>query len=119
MSVTWEMTATAADVERVGGAPGNDGHHRMDIGYGRYAIYHASPPDPSWPAWDFGRDPVEVGQIMVRDGVVRLRPETALRVGSLPSSYRYRLFRDRVVWQFLGGDVGAPMHLHPSWRKVD
>jgi extracellular solute-binding protein (family 7) len=114
----YEMTASLADLERIGGTPGNEGPYRMEIGQGRYAIFHPGPPDPAWPDWDFDRDPVEVGSMVLRDGVVSVRPETAIRVGSLPSRFRFRLFRDRVLWRYLGGDVAAPMHLHASWRKV-
>ena len=51
----------------------------------------AGPADPEWPNWDFSRDPVEVGTVLVHGDEVLFRPETAIRVGSRPATLPLRV----------------------------
>ena len=61
------------------------------------------PADPASPGWDFDRDPVEVGSVVLRGDVATMRPETSILFGSTPKIYRFELFRDRLRWHYVRG----------------
>jgi TRAP-type C4-dicarboxylate transport system substrate-binding protein len=113
----YEFAVSKADESRAGAAPGNDGGYRVDFAHGRYALFHYGPPDPAQPGWDLSRDPVEVGDVLLRGDVATLRPETSIANGSVPRSYRFELFRDRLQWRYVSGMEDFLMTTHP-WRKV-
>ena len=112
----YEFSVTATSAAEVGLEPGNDGGYRVEFGHGRYAVFHAGPADPEWPGWDFARDPVEIGSVLVRGDVATLRPETSIVKGSVVKRYRFERFRDRLRWHHGTGD--ALMTVTP-WRRVD
>jgi C4-dicarboxylate-binding protein DctP len=119
----YEMRATEADVVRDGGVAGdgNAGPYRLEVGHGRYTILHMGGADPAWPKWDFARDPVEVGTVVLRGRTALFRPETALRVGSLPARLRFELFRGRIRWTLVDTDpaaAGVVMNMVRLWRKT-
>jgi C4-dicarboxylate-binding protein DctP len=114
----YEFDISPADQARVGASLGNDGHYRVEIGNGRYALLHsATSGDPRRGAWDFERDPVEVGSVLIAGDVATLRPETALVDRSRPKVYRFALFRDRLRWTHVSGTPDFLMTAHP-WRKL-
>lgn len=114
----YEFDISPADEARVGASPGNDGHFRVEIGNGRYALLHSGTGgDPRRVAWDFERDPVEVGSVLIAGDVATLRPETALVERSRPKVYRFALFRDRLRWTHVSGTPDFLMSAHP-WRKL-
>jgi TRAP-type C4-dicarboxylate transport system substrate-binding protein len=114
----YEFDISPADEARVGAARGNDGHYRVEIGNGRYALLHSGTGgDPRRGAWDFERDPVEVGSVLIAGDVATLRPETALVERSRPKVYRFALFRDRLSWTHVSGTPDFLMSAHP-WRKL-
>ena len=115
---TYEVTVSEADAARAGWPPGNAGSFGLEVGHGRYAIFHLGPADPDWPNWDFSRDPVEVGTVLVHGDAALFRPETAIRVGSRPATYRFELFRDRMRWRYESGDNAAVFGLPVAWRKI-
>jgi len=115
----YEVTISEADAARAGWTPGNAGPFRLEIGHGRYAIFHTGPADPEWPDWDFSRDPVEVGSVLLRGDTALFRPETAIRVGSRPATFRFELFRDRVRWRHVSGDEAAVFDVPIAWSKVN
>jgi TRAP-type C4-dicarboxylate transport system substrate-binding protein len=110
----YESTLNHAVADSLGGTA-----LRVQVGNGRYAILHLQPADPGWPGWDFARDPVEVGTVLVHGDKVLFRPETAIRVGSGPATFRFELFRDRVRWDYVSGDPEAVFNLPIIWRKVN
>ena len=113
----YEHTVTEEDEARAGSEPGNAGDYRVEIGSGRYAILHISPPDPAWPSWDFSRDPVEVGSVLLRGDVATLRPETSISAGSEPKIYSFELFRGRLRWRYVRG-IEDFLMTAGVWRKV-
>jgi TRAP-type C4-dicarboxylate transport system substrate-binding protein len=115
----YEVTISERDASRAGWQPGNAGPFRLEVGHGRYAIFHSGPADPEWPNWDFSRDPVEVGTVLVHGDEALFRPETAIRVGSKPATFRFELFRDRVRWRHVSGDEAAVFDVPIFWRKVN
>jgi TRAP-type C4-dicarboxylate transport system substrate-binding protein len=112
----YRFTVTAAQEARVGSS-GNAGRYRVEIGNDRYALFHIGPPNPEWPGWDFSRDPVEVGSLLVRGDVATLRPETSIGAGSMPKVYRFNLYRGRLRWQYARG-VEDFLMTTEAWRKV-
>ena len=105
-----------ADTERFGDAgTGNSGGVRVQIREGRYALFHYAPPDPAWPGFDFARDPVEVGTVRVVGNKVTFRPNTSIRVGSVPETHRFELFRNRL--SFFGGARNEYFLARP-WHKI-
>lgn len=115
---TYEVTITQADLDRTGTEPGNDGDYRFHIANGRYAALQVSnPQDPAWPGWDFSRDPVEVGSVLVHNDRAMFRPETSIAVGAKPSVYHFELFRDRLRWRFVSGDEYVVFNARP-WRRM-
>jgi hypothetical protein len=114
----YEFDISRADEARVGASAGNDGHYRVEIGNGRYALLHSgSGPAQRHGAWDFARDPVEVGSVLVAGDVATLRPETSLVERSRPKTYRFALFRDRLRWTHVSGTPDFLMTAH-AWRKL-
>jgi TRAP-type C4-dicarboxylate transport system substrate-binding protein len=113
----YEHTVTAEDEARAGSPPGNAGHYRVEFDHGRYAVFHLGPADPEQPGWDFARDPVEVGSVLVRGDVATLRPETSISVGSMPKIYRFELFRGRLRWHYVRG-IEDFLMTADTWRKV-
>ena len=98
---------------------GTVGTFRLQIARGRYAIVNPeAPADPEWPGWDFARDPVEVGSIVLDGDVATLRTETTLRLGATAVTARFERFRDRLRWDFISGDDGL-FRLRTPWRSVD
>ncbi len=113
----YEFAVSKADESRAGSPSGNAGDYRVDFAHGRYALFHHGPPDPAQPGWDLSRDPVEVGDVVLRGDVATLRPETSIANGSLPRSYRFELFRGRLQWRYVSGMEDFLMTTHP-WRKM-
>ncbi len=117
---TYEVTITQADLDRTGTEPGNDGDYRIHIGNGRYAILHMRDAvDPEWPGWDFKRDPVEVGSVLLKGDRALFRPETSIAVGGTPNTYRFELFRDRLRWRHVSGPDDFVLYTRHPWRKVE
>jgi TRAP-type C4-dicarboxylate transport system substrate-binding protein len=116
---SYELVLSAALADQVGWENGA-GKLRMEIGADRYAVFNdtARAAGPEWPHWDFARDPVEVGTLLVRGEVARWRPETSLRVGSAPTTCHFELFRDRLRWSRCSGDLSAAQTFPLTWRKV-
>jgi TRAP-type C4-dicarboxylate transport system substrate-binding protein len=113
----YEFEVSKADEARAGASPGNAGRYRVDFARGRYAVFHYGPPDPVWPGWDFSRDPVEVGDVVLHGNLAAMRPETSIAAGSEPRIYRLELFRDRLQWRYVSGMEDFLMSTHP-WRRV-
>jgi hypothetical protein len=114
---TYAFKYSAAELASMGSEPGNDGAYRVQFGHGRFAIMHLGTSDPTWPGWDFQRDPVEVGSLLVRGGVAVLRPQTSIGVGSRTRTLHYELFRDRLTWTRAkpGDDV---LFIARPWRRT-
>jgi TRAP-type C4-dicarboxylate transport system substrate-binding protein len=117
---TYEVTITQADLDRTGTEPGNDGPYRLHIGDGRYALLHMVP-DPTWPpGWDFNRDPVDVGTVLVQRDRAQFRNEKSILVGTAGATiYRFELFRDRLRWRYVSGTEDFVVWSGRPWRKVD
>jgi TRAP-type C4-dicarboxylate transport system substrate-binding protein len=113
---SYEHTVTAAQAAEAA-SPGDAGRYRVEIGHGRYAIFHEGPEDPTWPGWDFSRDPVEVGDVLIRGDVATLRPATSISAGSAPKIYSFELFRGRLRWHYVRGVEDFLMTVN-TWRKV-
>lgn len=113
----YEYEVSKADEARAGSPTGNSGRYRVEFAHGRYAVFHYGPPDPGQPGWDFSRDPVEIGNIVLKGNVGTLRPATSIANGSTPKTYRFELFRDRLRWRYVSGVEDFLMSVHP-WRKV-
>jgi TRAP-type C4-dicarboxylate transport system substrate-binding protein len=114
----YEHTVSKAAEARAGSAEGNAGPYRVEFGHGRYAILRpGSPADPASPGWDFDRDPVEVGSVVLHGDVATMRPETSILFGSTPKIYRFELFRDRLRWHYVRG-VEDFLMTADAWRKV-
>ena len=115
----YEHTVSKAAEARAGSAEGNAGPYRVEFGHGRYAVLRpGSAADPASPGWDFDRDPVEVGSVVLRGDVATMRPETSILFGSTPKIYRFELFRDRLRWHYVRG-VEDFLMTASAWRKVD
>lgn len=116
---TYEVTITQADLDRTATELGNDGDYRFHIANGRYAVLHLNDAGgPQWPNWDFTRDPVEIGSVLVQGDRALFRPETSIVVGSKPRLERFELFRDRLRWRHVSGEDFVVWNGRP-WRKVD
>jgi hypothetical protein len=116
----YEFTLTQAVADRTGW-DGGTGNARLEIGHGRYAVFHDSQdPDQAtaFPGWELTRDPVEVGTVLLRGGQAQFRPETVVHVGAAPTTARFELFRGRLRWRYVSGDEGAIFVLPVTWRKV-
>lgn len=100
------------------GSDGMESEFTVQIANGRYAIFNRGPADPEWPSWDFSRDPVEIGTVLIKRDQVLFRPATAIHAGSKPATFRFEIFRDRMRWHYVSGDAGAVFNLPISWRKV-
>jgi hypothetical protein len=55
--------------------------------------------------------------VVLRGDVATLRPATSIANGSLPRTYRFELFRDRLKWRYVSGMADFLMSTHP-WRQV-
>jgi TRAP-type C4-dicarboxylate transport system substrate-binding protein len=79
---------TDADAAANGDNPGqgNTGHYVLSIGNGRYALVQSTS----------GKDPVEIGSVTITGGIVVFRPDTGIASGSVPSTYRFEVFRDQL-----------------------
>ena len=116
---TYEFTITQGDLDRTGFDAGDGGPYRVHIGNGRYALLHMVP-DPNWPpGWNFNRDPVDVGTVVVNGDRVQIRNEKSILVGSAGATiYRFELFRDRLRWRGVSGHDDVVWTGRP-WRKVE
>jgi TRAP-type C4-dicarboxylate transport system substrate-binding protein len=121
---TYSQTVTEAEVVATGQCTdcGNAGSYRLVILDGRYALYHpvqvdASPSEPSvadQSAWK-PTDPVEVGTVAVAGNRLIQVPETSQQNGSVPTVYRFDLFRGLLTLRTVSGNgwfTAAP------WRRL-
>jgi TRAP-type C4-dicarboxylate transport system substrate-binding protein len=113
----YEFEVSKGDEARAGASAGNAGRYRVEFAHGRYAVFHYGRPDPAQPGWDFSRDPVEVGDVVLRGNVATMRPATSIAADSTPKTYRFELFRDRLRWRHVSGPEDFLMSAHP-WRKA-
>jgi len=121
---TYGVTVTQAEVVASGDCAdcGNAGTFTMAIHDGRYALYHPvslhnNPDEPSVSFFLGWRpdDPAEVGTISITGNRATMVPEVNQQNGSVPTVYRFDLFRGLLTWRALTGigvDTAGP------WRRL-
>jgi hypothetical protein len=121
---TYGVTVTQAEVVASGDCAdcGNAGIYRLAVHDGRYALYHPvalnnNPDEPSVSFFQGWRpdDPAEVGTISITGNQAMLVPEVNQQNGSVPTAYRFDLFRGLLTLRPLSGagvDTAGP------WRRL-
>jgi TRAP-type C4-dicarboxylate transport system substrate-binding protein len=123
---TYAVTVTQAEVVASGDCAdcGNAGSYRLAIHDGRYALYHpiALNNNPDEPSVSFFQgmgwrpdDPAEVGTISITGNRAKLVPEVNQQNGSVPTTYRFDLFRGLLTLRPL---TGTGVDTTGPWRQL-